>query len=203
MNTLQALSKTADFRSCRRASSAAAGVAFGAALLLAACASNPPQPHSMLDPQANFGAYRTFALKADGDDAAGQPRSIVDGYIRAAIAAEMKRKGYEEAAAGATPDLRLEYEAAKAETVKNNPFRIGIGVGGYGSSGGAAVGASSSSVKNVTEGSLVIHVIDNARNAEAWRSGVSREIGKGGVQQAAVNAAVADAMKDLPARTAQ
>jgi heme A synthase len=36
----------------------------------------------------------------------------------------------------------------------------------------------------------------------AWRSGVSREIGKGGVQQAAVNAAVADAMKDLPARTA-
>jgi hypothetical protein len=156
----------------------------------------------MLDPQANFGAYRTFSLKPDGEDAAGQPRSIVDGYIRTAIAAEMKRKGYEEAAAGATADLRLEYEAAKAQTVKNNPFRIGVGVGSYGSSGGGSVGVGSPSVKNVTEGSLVVHVIDNARNAEAWRSGVSREIGKGGVQQAAVNAAVADAMKDLPARTA-
>lgn len=155
----------------------------------------------MLDPQANFGAYRTFVLTPQGEGA-GQPTSIVEGYIRTAIAAEMKRKGYEEAAAGATADLRVEYEAAKSEKLKNNPFRIGIGVGSYGASGGGSVGVGSPSVKNVTEGALVIHVIDSARNAEAWRSGVTREIGKGSIKQSTVDAAVAEAFKDLPARTA-
>lgn len=172
-----------------------------AAIVAAGCASTPEKPRSMLDPQANFGAYRTFAVLT-GNAGSDKPTSIVDGYIRNAIATEMKRKGYEEAAAAATPDLRIEYEAAKAETLKNNPVRIGIGVGSYGASGGGSVGVGSPSVKNVTEGSLVIHVIDSARNAEAWRSGVSREIGKGGVQQATVNVAVAEAMSDLPARTA-
>jgi hypothetical protein len=154
----------------------------------------------MLDPHANFGAYRTFELQAA--NGAGKPSTIVDGYIRTAIADAMKRKGYEEAAEGSTADLRVEYEAARAEKVKNNPFRVGVGVGGYGSNMGGSVGVSSPSVKSVTEGSLVIHVVDAARNAEAWTSGVSREIGKGSVQQATVNTAVTEAMADLPARTA-
>lgn len=173
-----------------------------AASLAAGCASAPPKPQSMLDPQANFGAYRTFALPETGGEGQGPTVSIVDGYIRNAITNEMKRKGYVEAAAGETPDLRVEYEAAKAEKLKNNPFRIGVGVGGYGSHGGGSVGVGSPSVKNVTEGSLVIHVIDTARSAESWRSGVTREIGKGNVQQETVDVAVAEAFKDLPPRTA-
>ncbi len=191
MNPSQAIARTALF------------LLGGSAILVGGCASTPQQPQSMRDPQANFAAYRTFAWSAaEGTAASGQPTSIVDGYIRTAIANEMKRKGYEEAATGATPDLRVEYEAAKAEKIKNNPFRIGVGVGSYGSGGGGSVGVGSPSVKNVTEGSLVIHVIDAARNAEAWRSGVTRELGKGNIAQATVNAAVTDAMADLPARTA-
>lgn len=172
-----------------------------AAAWVTACTSTPEKPQAMLDPQANFGAYRTFAL-VTGNDGSGRPTTIVDGYIHNAIATQMKGKGYVEAAEGAAPDLRIEYEAAKAEKIKNNPFRIGVGVGGYGSSGGGSVGVGSSSVKNVTEGSLVIHVIDSARNAEAWRSGVTRELGKAGVTQAAVSDAVSEAMAGLPARTA-
>lgn len=170
-------------------------------VLATGCASTPDKPQSMLDPQANFGAYRTFAL-VTGNDGSGQPTTIVDGYIHNAIAAQMKGKGYSEAAEGAAPDLRIEYEAAKAQKLKNNPFRIGVGVGSYGSSGGGSVGVGSSSVKEVTEGSLVIHVIDSKRNAEAWRSGVTRELRKGNVTQAAVSEAVMEAMVDLPARTA-
>jgi len=172
------------------------------AALLAGCTGAPQKPQSMVDPQANFAAYRTFALNVPGGGAPGAT-SIVEGYVRTAIAGEMKRKGYEEAAPGANADLQVEYEAAKAEKLKSNPFRIGVGVGSYGSSGGGSVGVSSSGVRNVTEGSLVIHVIDTARKAEAWRSGVTREIGKGNIQQATVDEAVADAMADLPARTAQ
>jgi hypothetical protein len=182
------------------------GIGLVAASLIAGCASNPPAPQSMRDPQANFAAYETFALTTDagaGADKASPSVSIVEGHIRNAIVGEMKRKGYVEAAAGATPDVRVEYEAAKAEKLKNNPFRIGVGVGSYGSNVGGSVGASSPSVKNVTEGTLVVHVIESARNAEVWRGSASRELRKGNVDQATVDAVVGELLADLPARAAQ
>ena len=87
----------------------------------------------------------------------------------------------------------------KAEKLKSSPFRIGVGVGGYGSNGGAGVGASSSGVKNVIEGSLILRAIDPTRNAEVWNGSVSRELGKGSVDPGLVNSAVADLLHDFPA----
>ena len=46
--------------------------------------------------------------------------------------------------------------------------------------GAAGVGVSNPSAKNVREGTLVLRVIDPARNAEVWNGRVSRELGKGG-----------------------
>jgi hypothetical protein len=179
-----------------------AGASLAAASLIAGCTSTPAAPQSMRDPQANFTAYETFALTTGaGADQAAPSVSLVEGYIRNAITGEMKRKGYVEAAAGATPDVRVEYEAAKAEKLKNNPFRIGVGVGSYGSNVGGSVGVASPSVKNVTEGTLVVHVIESARNAEVWRGTASRELGKGNIEQAQVDAVVVELLADLPART--
>ncbi|MCK7513572.1 MAG: hypothetical protein MZV70_62490 [Desulfobacterales bacterium] len=53
-----------------------------------------------------------------------------------------------------------------------------------------------------SEGTLVIHAIDAARNAEVWQGRVSGRIGKGSLEPAAVTAAVATAMRDFPARPA-
>ena len=177
-------------------------IALGLAILAAGCASQAPQPTSMRDPQADFSAYETFALK-DGPsgDASSQSVSIVEGYIRAAITAELKGKGYVEAAAGTEPDLRIEYEAASEKKLKNNPFRIGVGVGGYGSNVGGGVGVGSSSVKNVTEGTLVIHAIDPVRKTEVWQGRASRELGKGNIEPAVVQAGVAELLRDFPARS--
>jgi len=100
------------------------------AMAVGGCASQPTQPHTMRDPQANFASFKTFGWdvtqNAQGN---GQAVSIVDNNIRAAITSELKRKGYEEASGGAMPDLFLQYETGKAEMVKSNPFRIGVGVG--------------------------------------------------------------------------
>lgn len=173
-------------------------LAMAAGVLLAgACTSAPPPVHSMQNPQANFGAYRTFAWDPGPD---GQPVAILDSNIRGAIANELQRKGYAEAAAGAKPDLVLQYETAAAEKLKSSPFRIGIGVGGAGSHGGAGVGVSSPSATNVREGTLVFRVIDPARNAEVWNGRVSRELGKGGPPDPAlIEAAVADLLREFPA----
>jgi hypothetical protein len=180
----------------------AASLAFAAAAFVAGCASGPPQPVSMRDPQANFGAFKTFGWSAaQSPQATGQPMSIVDSDIRAAITSELKRKGYVEAAAGTTPDMALQYETGKAEVTKGSPFSVGIGVGSYGSSGGVGVGTSTSGTRNVTEGMLMLRVIDPARNAEVWNGRVSRELGKNGAPNAAlIHSAVADLLRDFPAQ---
>jgi hypothetical protein len=179
------------------------GFAAGTAIVLVGCASAAPQPTSMRDPAANFGAYTTFGwVETARTDASGQaqPMSLVENNIRTAIASELKKKGYEEAAVGATPDMLIDYEAARAEKTKNNPIRIGVGVGSWGGNTGGSVGVSSSGVKNVTEGSLVIHAVDPARKAEVWQGRVARELGKGGAEPAVVNSAVAEVFRDFPAR---
>jgi len=174
------------------------------AVALGGCASQPTQPHTMRDPQANFASFKTFGWdvtqSAQGN---GQAVSIVDSNIRAAITSELKRKGYEEASGGAMPDLFLQYETGKAEMVKSNPFRIGVGVGGYGSNGGVGVGTSSAATRNVTEGMLVLRVIDPARKAEVWNGRVSRELGKGGTPDPAlIQSAVGDLLSDFPSHGA-
>ncbi len=156
----------------------------------------------MLDPQADFGTYTTFGWRTDASaDGSSEPTSLVETYIRAAIASEMQRKGYVEAPSGSAADLLLDYEAARADKTKSSPFRIGIGVGSYGSSGGASVSTSTQSVRNVSEGSLVVHAIDRARSAEVWRSRVSRELGKGNVEPEVIQSVVAEVFSDFPART--
>jgi hypothetical protein len=59
---------------------------------------------------------------------------------------------------------------------------------------------SSASLRNYQEGTLVIHAIDVARNAEVWQGRISGRLTKGNLESAAVTAAVQAAMRDFPAR---
>ena len=177
--------------------------ALATTIVLVGCATPPPAAETMRDPQANFAAYETFGwatgATVDGTDA---PLKLLDGNIRSAIAAELQRRGYTEAPAGTTPDLRVTYETASAQKIENNPVRVGIGVGSWGGNVGGSVGVGSSSVRSYRDGTLVIHAIDAGRNAEVWQGRVSTRITKGSVEPAAVSAAVSSAMRDFPARSA-
>ena len=177
------------------------GLLLVVAALAAGCASAPPEPESMRDPGADFGAYRSFGwAPAPGVSEADAPLLLLDQNIRAAIAAEMKRRGYVESAEN--PDLRIAYETARAEKVESNPVRVGIGMGSWGGNFGGSVNVGSPSVRNYQEGTLVIHAIDTGRNAEVWQGRVSGRIGKGSLEPSAVTAAVATAMRDFPSRPA-
>ena len=170
-------------------------------VLVGGCTTTPPT-HVMQDPQAQFHTFKTFAWDSGQEtgQVSGEPLTIVNSQIRGAITSELQQKGYAEAMAGAKPDLLLRYETAAAEKVKSNPFRIGIGMGGYGSNGAAGVGVSSPDLKNVKEGMLVLRVIDPARNAEVWNGRVSRELGKEGVPDPAlIKSAVGELLNEFPA----
>jgi len=172
-----------------------------AVALVAGCASAPPQPESMRDPGADFTAFRTFGwAPAPGVNEADQPLLLLDRSIRDAIGAEMRRRGYVEATEG--PDLRIAYDTASQEKIESNPVRVGIGMGSWGGNFGGSVNVGSPSVRNYREGTLVIHAIDAARNAEVWQGRVSGRIGENSLEPAAVAAAVATAMHDFPARPA-
>jgi hypothetical protein len=187
-----------------RTSFAVMSLALTTMTLTAGCASTAPPPESMRDNQADFSAYKTFGWDAaTSADASGQPLSILDSNIRTAITTELKGKGYEEATAGTTPDLLVSYETARADKIKNNPVRVGIGVGGWSGNGGGSVGVGSSSVKNVNEGTLMVRAIDRTRNAEVWQGRVSRDLGKGNAQPELVQSAVAELFREFPAREGQ
>ena len=119
------------------------------AWLAAGCATPPTEPVSMRDPAVNFGAFKTYSWNA-GAPTSDQPLRLLDQNIRAAISAEMQRRGYVESADHA--DLLIAYETASAQKVKSNPVRIGVGIGGWGSNVGGSVNGGSPSVRNYQEG---------------------------------------------------
>ena len=176
-------------------------VAVLAAALIAGCASPPPKPETMRDPSVNFASFETFGWIAGGtNEATDAPVRLLDTHIRAAITGVMQRKGYVEAPAGTTPDLRIAYETASADRIENNPVRIGVGVGSWGGNMGGSVSMGSPSIRNYTEGTLVVHAIDTARNTEVWQGRVAGKVTKGSLEPAAINQAVAQAMADFPVR---
>ena len=151
----------------------ALSLALIASTLLAGGCTSPSRPEraSQTAPDANFAAYRT----------------------------EMTRRGYTEAKDD--PQLWSAYETAADERVKSSPFRIGIGVGSFGSNVGGSVNVGSPSVQSYREGRLVIHVVDAAANRELWFGSIAGSMEKGSLDADAVARAVALAMQDLPART--
>ncbi len=174
-------------------------IALTTVLLLAGCASAPPQPESMRDPGANWASYATYTWSpAPGVDGSDQPLQLLDQNIRRAISAELQRRGYTESATD--PDLRIAYETASKQVVESNPVRVGVGVGSWGGNVGGSVSVGSPSLRNYQEGTLVIHAIDNERNAEVWQGRISGRVTKGGTDPAAVTTAVKAAMKDFPVR---
>ena len=184
-----------------RLSAYLAGLMLAAVILTGGCSTMTPV-QSMKDPQADFNTFSTFAWdKGQEGQAPAQPVTILDQNIRAAIAGELQRKGYAEATAGTRPDLLLQYETGAADMIKSNPFRIGVGMGGYGSSGGASVGMSTPSARNVTEGKLILRAVDPARNAEVWNGSVSRELGKEGPDAELIQSAVSELLEKFPAKS--
>jgi hypothetical protein len=170
-----------------------------ATLVLASCASPPPAPVSMRDPSADFTKYHSFGwAPATAPDNRDAPLQLLDKNIRAAIANELKRRGYVEAIAN--PDINIAYETASADKIESNPVRVGVGVGSWGGNVGGSIGVGSPSVRNFREGTLVIHAIDRAQNAEVWQGRISGRMTQGSVEAAAVQSAVSAAMRDFPSR---
>jgi len=123
---------------------------------------------------ANFAAYKTYQQK-DGTKV-GQP--LIDDRIVAAIDTELAAKGLSKATAD--PDVVVVYHVAFDKEKDISTFSSGYGGGygpyGYGWGGGWAGGTTTTQVRDITIGTLVIDMADAKKKEIAWRGMGVKEV---------------------------
>ena len=123
---------------------------------------------------ANFASFKTYATK-DGTKV-GQP--LFDDRIAAAIDAAMAAKGFTKATSN--PDVFVVYHIAFDKEKDISTFSSGYGGGygpyGYGWGGGWGGGTTSTQVRDILIGTLVIDMADTKKNQMVWRGMGVKEV---------------------------
>ena len=123
---------------------------------------------------ANFAGYKTYATK-DGTKVGQQ---LIDDRIAAAIDSQMAAKGFTKT--DANPDVVVVYHVAFDKQKDISTFSSGYGGGygpyGYGWGGGWAGGTTSTQVRDILVGTLVIDLADVKANQVVWRGMGTKEI---------------------------
>ena len=144
-------------------------------LLAAALSACGAHVHTDFDPQADFGAYRTWAWLAEKSTPTGDVRldnPMLNERVQRAIAAELGARGYQKAEP-ARADLRVGYHLALQQ--KLDAYTIDH-VYGYGPRWGGAMVVPETVVTTYEEGTLVIDLVDARRDRLAWRGWTSRRV---------------------------
>jgi uncharacterized protein DUF4136 len=122
---------------------------------------------------ANFAAYKTYQQK-DGTKVGQQ---LIDDRIVAAIDTQLAAKGLTKATAN--PDVFVIYHVAFDKQKDISTYSSGYGGGygpyGYGWGGGWAGGTTTTQVRDILLGTLVIDIADAKKNEMAWRGIATKE----------------------------
>ena len=123
---------------------------------------------------ADFTAFKTYAFK-DGTKV-GQP--LIDDRIVAAIDAQLAAKGLKKVEAN--PDVFVVYHTAFDKEKDISTYSSGYGGGygpyGWGWGGGWAGGTTTTQVRDVLVGTLVIDMADAKKNQLVWRGMGVKEV---------------------------
>jgi hypothetical protein len=123
---------------------------------------------------ANFGAFKTYAMK-DGTPVGQQ---LIDDRIVAAIDSAMAAKGFTKATGN--PDVFVVYHVAFDKQKDISTFSSGYGGGygpyGWGWGGGWGGTTTSTQVRDILVGTLVIDMADAKAGQLAWRGMGVKEI---------------------------
>jgi hypothetical protein len=126
------------------------------------------------DKTADFSAFKTYAHK-DGTKVGQQ---LIDERIVAAIDAELAAKGLTKSETN--PDVFVVYHVAFDQEKDISTFSTGYGGGygpyGWGWGGGWGGGTTSTQVRNILVGTLVIDLADAKQGKVAWRGMGVKEV---------------------------
>ena len=116
---------------------------------------------------ANFAAFKTYAMK----DGTKVGQSLIDDRIVAAIETQLATKGFTKAEAN--PDVFVVYHVAfdkeKDISTYSSGYGGGYGAYGWGWGGGWAGGTTTTQVRDIVVGTMVIDMADAKKNQLVWR----------------------------------
>jgi hypothetical protein len=144
----------------------------GLGLLLASCATRY-DIRSQAAANANLASYHTYAFMAKpGTDKDGY-KSLTTQTLERAVNREMYARGYTPAAVGSEPDLVINFNIKEKDKVQGDSPGVGYAWGfGYGPRWGYGYGLGLddyyNGIQTVTEGSLVVDLVDRVRNEVVW-----------------------------------
>jgi hypothetical protein len=151
------------------------------------------------DKTANFEAFRTYALK----DGTKVGQELIDNRIVAAIETELAAKGLTKS--DSNPDVFVVYHVAFDKEKDISTFSSGYGGGygayGWGWGGGWAGGTSTTQVRDILIGTLVVDVADAKKGQIAWRGMGVKEVNtqaKPDKRDKSINNAVKKIFKNYP-----
>jgi hypothetical protein len=124
------------------------------------------------DKTAPFSAFKTYAHK-DGTKV-GQP--LIDERIEAAIDAQMAAKGFTKS--DANPDVFVVYHVAfdKQKDISTYSSGYGGGYGPYGWGWGGGMQTSTTQVRDIVVGTMVVDLADAKKSQVAWRGMAVKEV---------------------------
>ncbi len=122
------------------------------------------------DKSANFAAFKTYGHK-DGTKV-GQP--LIDDRIVAAIDSALATKGFTKSD---KPDVFVVYHVAfdKQKDISTYSSGYAGGYGAYGWGYGGGMGSTTTQVRDILVGTLVIDMADAAKGQLAWRGMATKE----------------------------
>jgi hypothetical protein len=148
---------------------------------------------------ANFGGYKTYATK-DGTKVGQQ---LIDDRISDAIDSALAAKGFRKV--DANPDVFVVYHVAFDKEKDISTYSSGYGGGygpyGWGWGGGWAGGTSTTQVRDILIGTLVIDMADAQKNQLVWRGMGVKEVdttAKPDKRDKSITKAVDKIMKNYP-----
>jgi hypothetical protein len=121
---------------------------------------------------SNFASFKTYAMK-DGTKVGQQ---LIDDRIVAAIDAALAAKGFTKSES--SPDVYVVYHVAfdKEKDISTYSSGYAGGYGPYGWGYGGGMGTTTTQVRDITIGTLVIDMADAKANQLAWRGMGVKEI---------------------------
>lgn len=148
---------------------AVAGVTMS--LLLGGCATHG-DIRSQMALNANLAAYRTYAFMPKlGTDENGY-KTITTQSLERAVGREMIARGYVPAPTPDQADLLINFNVKEKDKVEGDVGPEGFGYGGWGHRYGYGYGFGLDDYYNgittVTEGTLVVDLVDRVRNEVVW-----------------------------------
>jgi hypothetical protein len=177
----------------------------GLGILLAACQTHP-EVRSQASAQFDLARYHTYGFVEKPSTDTGGYKSLTTQSLERAVAREMLDRGYTPAPPGQQPDLLINFNVRERDKVESEPgpaVAVGYGWGWHSYGVGWGMGDYYNDVRTVTEGSIIVDLVDRQRNEAVWSGTAVGQLTKQALDHpdARIDRAVHDIFKRYPKKS--